>query len=118
MPGVYADLLVAVVRPTVTAGIVDQRPVIEVDVLKREPQAAHEAVRARVEMRAVAMRCLLRAGSEIQRVEGECGAPVEFFQKGEDLGVHGNAPDVRIGAPSVRVAQVTAVRSKVFHALD
>src|ERR1700722_12550557 len=75
MPGIYTEVLIIEVRPFVAPGIIDEGTVVAVNVFKRNPHSAHEAVWYRDEMNAVAMHMLLRADRKIQRLKGKCRAP-------------------------------------------
>ena len=73
----HADVFVGVDRKLVRTRVVLERAVALVDVLQRQPDAAHEALGHRAEVHAVAVRFLLRADGEIQGLEREGAAAVE-----------------------------------------
>ena len=73
--GLQAKVLHGVNRQRLTARIVLQRPVIEIDILQGHPDPRHETARSRIEMHGVRVRALARADGKVQSLERQRRAP-------------------------------------------
>src|SRR4051812_46610607 len=70
-PGINSNVLVGIDRPLMRPRIIDQRTVIFVNVLERNPNRTHEPLRNGTEVNAVTVIMLFGAYREVQCLEGK-----------------------------------------------
>src|SRR5438270_13024369 len=71
---IYPDVLVREHRQSMGPGIVDERPVVIINIFQGKPDTNHEACRTAAEMDTIAVKMLLRANRKSPRLE-RSGAP-------------------------------------------
>ena len=94
------------------SGVIDDRSVVEVDILESDPDAAHIAARHRIEMDRIRVGSLFGADPEVQGLERHRCASVQIPQQVDHAGGAGNGPDCRTDPPGVLQASRITVADR------